>query len=748
MPFGEVRLIPGVNVERTPTLLEAGISQSQLIRFKDSLAQKLGGWTKFYPFAVSGVPRDLHAWQDLNQVNHLSVGTTTQLSIITSGALNNVTPQTLTSDLAPDFQATANSAVIQITDPNISNVTVFDSILLNTPISVGGIVLSGLYEITQIVSTHVYQITAAKTAVNNSTLVTNNTTAAGNNTLHFASVPAWVVAGMLIVDDTSPSVIPANTRVQSTGVGTVVMTANAAGAGVGNGDTIVFTSLPVFTTTNGSSSVAVEIAANGLVANDVVVFPLATTGGGVTISGDYTVLSITDANDFNINANNQANSSTTFSMNGGLAEIVYYINLGPAAVGSGYGQGGYGQGGYGTGTTSGSQTGSPITATDWTSDNWGEVLLACPADGGIYQFDPTGGFVNAGLIGTAPPFNGGAFVSIQQQILICWGSTATKDIGIVRDPLLINWSDIGNFAQFVSTPQNQAGSRRLPTGSTIRGGMAVASQDFIWTDLDLWAMNYIGQPDVFGFNPIGTGAGLISSHAAQSLRGSVFWMGPTNFYTTATGGVSVLPCPVWDFVFQNLNTAFQQNVRSLPNTPFNEVGWAFPSLASSNGECDSYVKMNITEPRAPWDYGSLARSAGIDQSVLGMPIQAIPTGVIYQQETSNDADGAPLLASFTTGYFFLAEGEEFVFVDQILPDFKWGFFGAGQTAQVQLTFNVVNYPGDTPTTYGPFTVTQSTQSISVRFRGRQVSITVASSDIGSFWRLGKVRYRYQSSGRR
>jgi hypothetical protein len=160
------------------------------------------------------------------------------------------------------------------------------------------------------------------------------------------------------------------------------------------------------------------------------------------------------------------------------------------------------------------------------------------------------------------------------------------------------------------------------------------------------------------------------------------------------------------------------------------------------------VKVNITEPGAPWDYGSLPRSAWIDQTVLGTPIGAITAGTIYQHEQTNDAAGQPLLSSFTTGYFFIAEGEDFCVVDQILPDFKWGFYGAAQTANIQLTFNVVNFPGDTPVQYGPYVVTVNTEILSVRFRGRQMSITVASSDLGSFWRLGRVRYRYAPSGRR
>lgn len=70
-------------------------------------------------------------------------------------------------------------------------------------------------------------------------LTTNGTTANGNNTLHFASVPSWLVAGMSIYDTTAPSVVTGLT-VLSTTVTTVVMSGNASGAGVGGTDVITF----------------------------------------------------------------------------------------------------------------------------------------------------------------------------------------------------------------------------------------------------------------------------------------------------------------------------------------------------------------------------------------------------------------------------------------------------------------------------------------------------------------------------
>jgi len=678
MPYGSVTLIPGVTTERTPTLNQAGISQSQLIRFRDNLVQKYGGWSKFYAFNISGIPRDLHAWQDLNGAEHLLAGTTGSLNMITSGSLVAITPQQIISNTGPNFSTIGNSTTVTIADPNISGLSSFDTVMINTPVTVGSAIISGLYTIVTLGGTG-YKINVATAAF---------------------------------------------TTVTSAG------------------------SVPLFQTTATSNLVNVLFTSHGLSSTGFinVAFQATTSLSGVTIFGVYPAVWI-DTNNFSINANTLATAAATVFMNNGSASFQYFINLGPSSSGSGYGTGGYGAGGYGTGAISAFQTGTTITATDWTSDNWGEIALANPTGGPIYQYDPTGGFTTASMIVTAPPFNGGIFISNSLQILFAWGSTANASLGQSQDPMLVRWSDQGDYTQFITLTTNQAGQFRIPIGSVIRGGMAVSNQNLFWTDLDLWAATYKGFPLVFGFNKIGAGAGLISSHAAQQFRGSVYWMGASNFYSYDSNGVSVMPCTVWDFVFQNSNTSFLQNVRAMPNTPYNEIGWLFPSSASVSGENDSYVKMNVTEPTKPWDYGTLPRSAWMDQTILGPPISATSNGIIYSQETTNDADGQPMTSSFTTGYFVIAEGEDFAFVDVIIPDFKWALYGASGSAQVQMTFNVINYPGDTPVSYGPYTVTATTEFISVRFRGRQMSITVLTNDQGSFYRLGKCRYRYAPSGR-
>lgn len=673
-----LKLRPGVNVEFTPTLNESGVSSCNLLRYKAGLPEKLGGWTRYYPFALSGVPRDLHAWQDTNAVGRLAIGTTQQLAVITNGTLSDITPQTLVSDFTPDFSTVNGTTTVTIVDPNITNVTTLDSIYFNTPISVGGIVLAGLYPIASVGGASTYTIEAATAATS---------------------------------------------------------TVNNGGA------------VPVFDTTSGTSEVHVTLNNHELALGGNADFPLSTTVGGTTIAaGGYRVIQVISANIFAISAPSQASSTATESMNGGDAELVYYINLGPPATGVGYGVGGYGLGGYGTGVVPSSQTGTPITATNWTSDNWGSILLECPQGGGIYYWDPTGGFLNAALVSQGPPFNGGIFVAMPQQILVAWGSTSTLDLGVLQDPLLVRWSDAEDFLEWTVTSTTQAGSFHIPTGSRIVGGVQGPQQALIWTDIDLWAMRYLGPPLVFGFNKLSSGCGLVGPHAATTMRGNVYWMSPGNFFILSGGGVEEIPCPVWDVIFQNIDTDNQQKCVAAPNSSFDEIAFYYPSLSGGTGEIDSYVKYNTEEKT--WDYGSLARTAWVDQSVIGQPTGTTPNGLIFQHETSYDADGQAMNPFFQTGWFVISEGQNFAFVDWFFPDMKWTTYGSATSASVQVTIYAADYPNGTVRTYGPFSMSSAQAYINCRLRGRQIMMRFESSDLGSFWRLGNMRYRVAQDGRR
>lgn len=830
-----LRLRPGVNVEITSSQLEAGYAQSNLIRFRNGLAEKLGGWEKFYSFAVGGTPKALHAWLDINDNEYLGVGTTTILGAITNSTLTTLTPQIYTSDIIPNFTTTSGSANVTVTDANVATVTTFDSVELRTPISVGGLILSGVYPVNLFLGAGQYRIVASGLATSTQTTATITgitvaspgvvTTAANHGFATGQLVYIDSVVGMTQVNKrlfTVTVVSPTTFQIVDTSTYTAYSSAGIASP----------SSVPFFTTAAGSANVTVTMQAHGLSVGSTIVFPISTTVcksvvtitnaspgvvtwftgshgmsggetivftttgtlptgltagttyyvlaagitattfrvsatsggaaintssagsgihtgtvGSVAIQGTYAATSITDVNNFVIAISSVPAANSVDPMNGGLAEYKYYIALGPVTAGTGYGIGTYGSGGYGTGATGSALTGTPITADNWTLDNWGQTFLATPEGGGLYAWTPGTGFQNAQLVAGAPLFNNGMFVSMQVQMAIMYGSTDEQTVGIEQNPLLVKWSAQGDYTDFTISTTSQAGSRQLPQGSKIVGGMSVPGQELLWTDLDLWSMTYLGSlaAGVWGFTKIGSNCGLIGKHAACRQGSAVYWMSASNFWVTGNGQPAVVVCSVWDTVFQDLNTTYQDKCWAWSNTPYNEIWFFYPRASTSATEPDAFVKYNIREN--VWDYGALDRTAGIDQSILGMPISATSGGIIYEHETSPNADGQPLIVTFTTGKYHLSEGQDISFIDWWLPDMIWRLFNGSGSASIQITIYSQYYQSDTPTTYGPYTITNATNYFNPRIRGRFVWFTVSSSDLDSWWRFGSSAVRLAPDGR-
>lgn len=688
-----------MDTNETPALNQAGISYCNLIRYKTDpnglmLVEKLGGWSKYYGSPVAAPVRALAAWEDLYLNSHVAYGTqnvgnTSQsnLGVITGNSSQLITPTSTTDNVTPLGNTTSGSPTVIITDATTGNITSYDSVFIETHVSVGGVVLYGQYPTTQGNTTTTYTVQAADVLGNPEPA----TSSAGNATV------------------------------------------------------------AQFVTSTGSNIVTVNLPNHGYSVGSTYPALVSTVVGNVTIYGNYLVQSVGNATAFTIQASNSASGNASGYINGNLARYVYSFGVGAIPQGSGYGIGGYGSGGYGTGTGITPATGTPISATDWTLDNFGEVLIANPVNGTLfqplYQWDPASGSPLATVIPNAPTVNDGFFIAMPERQIVTWGSTATG----IQDPLLVNWCDVNNYNQWIALPTNQAGSFRIPKGSKIVGGIQAAQQGLLWTDIDLWSMQYIGLPDVYGFNEIGTGCGLIARKAAASYNEVVYWMGPSQFYSLAgassvsAGGVMPLACPVWDVVFQQLDQNNLSKIRVAVNSMFGEITWYYPTMASG-GENAAYVKYNALVGQ--WDYGNLARSAWVDQSVVGKPIGADPNLLyIYQHETSPDADGQPLLASFTTGYFAISEGDYKTFIDQIWTDARYGYWGSAQNATLNMTILTANYPSETPTAFGPYAMTQSTKYFSPRLRGRLCALQFSSNDTGTWWRIGGARYRGQPDGK-
>jgi len=785
MPRAALQLIPGVDQNETQALNQAAISECNLIRFiydkkGQGLVQKLGGWTAYYPQPIQTITRALWAWEDTNAVQYLALGNQastsnlqSSLQIISNSNLTTITPRTLTTNPSLNFSTVSGSSTVTIIDSGISTSS-FDTVFISTQVSIGGLILSGFYPVT-VVSGTTYTIQALSllgtpalatstvsnagavpqyTTTNSSSIITvtlaNHGYAVGGT---YSALLPTVFNGVTIfgnytvqsVPSTSTFTIQASTTANAASsvyenggyanlvyyigfgpvpAGTGYGVGGYGSGGYGSGTAITpTTGTPIYTNdwtidNFGQIMVACPVPALNVVLNSVSTVGKSGSSVTFTFSTAFTVpvgnlITVTGMSVSAYNGTYSVSSSTSTSVT-----VAY------------------------SGSGSGAASGGVITTID-------------PASGPIFYWDPTSGATTATVMSYAPPVNDGIFVAMPQRQIVAWGSTFTG----IPDPLLIRWCDVQNFnspGSWIAQSTNQAGSYRLPKGSKIVGCLQGPQQALVWTDLAIWSMQYIGQPYIYAFNEIAVGTGMIARKAAGSFNGVVYWMGPTQFYQLSGGGVTPIACPVWDVIFQDLDETNLQKIRCAVNSRFAEVSWYYPTL-SSGGEVTAYVKYNTM--LQTWDYGQLGRSAWINESVLGPPIGADPSQLyIYQHETSPDAaNGTQAVAMnsyFQTGYFAISEADMKTYIDQIWPDAKWGYFNgttnpptSSPSATLNITFYVADYPGATPQVFGPYPVTQATTWLSPRFRGRLVSVFIGSTDTGTWWRIGNMRYRYSPDGK-
>ena len=513
-----------------------------------------------------------------------------------------------------------------------------------------------------------------------------------------------------------------------------------------------------FAASNGSSTITVTDTAHGAVVNDFVTFSGAVTlGGNITatvLNQEYQIATVPTVNTYTIEAKDAdgaavlANSSDTG--NGGSSVVgTYQINTGlnTFVSGSGWGAGSWGSGTWGSS--------SSVTASGqlrlWNQDNFGEDLIFNVRGGGIYYWDESSGTGTRGVnitslsgASNAPTVALQVMVSDTDQHVIAFGVNPIGSSNI--DPLFVRFSDQENAADWTPTATNSAGGVRINSGSEIIGAVQTRQEILIWTDVSLHSMRFIGAPFIFEFTRLSSDVSMISPNAAVNARGVVYFMDRRNFYVY-NGAVQPLPCSVKEFVFDNLNQDQAFKVFAAENNDYNEVTWFYP-IGENGTEVTNYVTYNYEENL--WSVGTLSRGAWVGGTTRQYPLAttAIDGGnnYLYEHEVGHDADGQAMTAYIESGDLELAEGEFFMFMNRIIPDFT--FLGNQSTASTDITIKGSDFPLETATTLSTSTITPSSTQSYVRNRARHSIVRVESSGSGYGWRLGDLRFDMRPDGRR
>lgn len=522
-------------------------------------------------------------------------------------------------------------------------------------------------------------------------------------------------------------------------------------------------------TGGGTTTVVVNAPGHGCTSNDFVTFSGVTGAYASLLNGEFQI-SYIDANTYNITTSSAIPAGST---GGATVVAAYQIGIGGEieAPLSGWGSGTW----LPTAWGSGSITSQPLRI--WNHQNFGQDLIYGPKGGALYYWDAsaanpltTRGVLLSSKTGASDvPSSATLFmVSDASRIVMAFGC---PDYGSTTlDPMLIRWSDQESAVNWTPSATTQAGSIRLSHGSAIQAVLQVRQEILVWTDTSLYSMQYLTGEPWWSSQILSDNISILSDRACAVAAGVTYWMGNDKFYLY-DGRVQALPCDVREYVFRDFNYGQKDLIFASTVDQFNEIWWFYCSADST--VVNKYVVFNYVEKI--WYYGTLTRSAWIDAGLIGdYPIAAGTNKLIYQEfGVDNNETGTPvaIAAYITSAEFDIDDGHNFGFIWRVIPDITFrGSTAAAPQATLSLfplqnsgsgytrgTVPVGSTSADMSVAgenaypiirSATVPVEQFTGQVNIRVRGRQMSMKIASENLGVQWQLGAPRIDIRPDGRK
>ena len=729
----KIKFAPGIDKQDTAVGAEGRWVDSDNVRFRYGLPEKVGGWQSLLTDTMVGVARKQHAFVDKEGNRYVAIGTDKFLLLYFEGQLHDITPvkSTISSVVMSAADATKE---VSLTFSSAHNLQSGDIILLDSVTVPSGIGLTDaafedkLFQVTRVTSSLVAIVTGTQTT----------TGAAGGGAC---------------------SVIPYEP---------VGPAAQSYGYGFGIGQYGGTVQGSVSTTLNGS----LNADTNGTGGSGTAVTVVSTTGfptsGTIAIANELITYTSTNSTQFLGITRGAKGTATTGTSNGQA-----HSSSDPVTNATEFS-------GWGDAVDAGTITLEPGL---WSLSNFGDVLVATIGNGKTFTWDSS---IAARLSTRASTTTSGfqttnnptatrvTLISPTTRHLIHFGTETTIGTPTTQDDMFIRFSEDENINAYVPEATNTAGTQRIQDGTKIMGALVAKENILVWTDNALYTMKFVGAPFTFGFEQVGTNCGLIGKNAAIEIDGVAYWMGNNGFFSF-DGTVNTLPCSVEDYIYDDCDTTKGQQICAGINNLFTEVVWWYPTAGSDFNNryvVYNYGQTNQPTPMGNWYTGSNTnsiRTTWIDSLVYPKPYatayNSSNTGtfpevigqdglgqtVLFEHETGNDQvnpnGSTTTLTSFIESFSFSLQkdqSEVFLAMRRFLPNFKT------LTGNSQVTISVKDFPADnsSASALSPFTITSTTTKVDTRARGRYASIKIENTGAGESWRFGTFQVDLQPDGRR
>ena len=762
MPLQKLELRAGVNRETTNYANEGGFFVSEKVRFRGGYAQKIGGWQNITASGgtFAGVCRYMWNYVTRLSQNLLAVATNQKLYVELGGTYHDITPSQGTVTLGANPIATTNGSRLITITATAHGVTPGTYISISGATAVGGLTISGAYEIIGVPSDNSYTIIAASAAIS---------TATGGG------------SAVVVVYD-----IDSGPAVSTTAIG---WGSGPWGSGAWGSSVPVGLSMRLWSIVN---------------YEDDLIF--AEREGNIYYWTDDTT-SWSRAVTLQAKINSVPKVATTATFASGVTTIVVSdatgIETGSVIAGSGIPSGAFVTVAW-TGTTSLTLS-AATTASATVAITASYAGRHAPDESLMINTSPVRDFL---ICFGSKPYNPIDFNPAFDPLLIRWSDQENPYEWV---PALTNQSGeirITNGSTIVTAVSTR--QEIVVFTDTAIYSMQYVGPPFVWSvnlldqDISVASQNsviavnnsvyWMGQDKFFVYDGrVQSLPCTLRQHVFSTLNRSqisqvmvgineayseIWWFYPgTDSDTNSLYVAYNYQDGSWHYGSLNRTAFVQQTLRTYPmlafgvqetylatnlsatDTTINAINaGSFPTVGTLliGSEKISYTgrSSNTFTGCVRGVNGTTAVSHSIYDSIgLSAPNQVMFHEVGWDDLSTGMAE--PITAFIQTSDFDIGDGEQFSFVSRIIPDLK--FLGSSASSpSVTLAVYPHNYPGavygtpdiDSVQATVVLPVEQYTEQVYTRIRGRQLALRVTSTDLGVAWQMGAMRFDLRPDGRR
>ena len=453
----------GIDKQDTSVGAENRWVDSDNVRFRYNLPEKVGGWSSLLPDTIVGVARKQHAFVDLDGNRYVAIGTDKFLLIYFEGALYDITPfrsnnagaQTTFTGSTIITSTTRGTAVTITTSTNhgleVGDIIELDSVTMPTGSSIAASTFEDkLCQVITVPTSTTFTITSPSAEANG-----------GGSDL---------TSGSSCIVEPYQTVGPA---AQSYGYGFGI--GNYGGNVTGSQSTELDGALLADTAGTGGSGTAVTVDATAGFAS------AGTIAVGTVPNAELITYASTNSTNFLTIGRGASGTATPGTSNGQAHSTNATVQ--DATLWAGFGS---------------AVSASTITLEPglWSLSNFGQVLVATIANGETFTWDSsiaanfttrasktTTNFSTAisGNLGN-PTATRSTLISPTTRHLIHFGTETTIGDPTTQDDMFIRFSDQESINDYTPTAINSAGTQRLQDGTKIVGALVAKENILVWTD--------------------------------------------------------------------------------------------------------------------------------------------------------------------------------------------------------------------------------------------------------------------------